>query len=195
MLCIQALERQGVTPLDGEVLVTGATGGVGSAAITILAKLGYTVVAVSRRSKDVSYLKWLGANDVLDQAIFSSLGKVLGKERWAGAIDVVGSHTLANVCATTKYHGVVAACGLAGGMDFPSSVAPFILRGVKMIGIDSVKCPVPDRLEAWRRLSSDLDIEKLSVISHEIGLSEVVASATKLLNGEVKGRIVVNVNR
>lgn len=195
MLCVLALERHGVKPSDGEILVTGAAGGVGSVATAVLTKLGYTVVAVSGRPAEADYLKGLGAKEVLDRAQFSSPGKPLGKERWAGAVDVVGSHTLANVCATTKYRGVVTACGLAGGMDFPSSVAPFILRGVTLVGIDSVMCPTPDRLEAWRRLGCDLDIEKLGVISRKIGLSEVMPFATKLLNGEVKGRVVVDVNR
>lgn len=195
MLCVLALERHGVMPSAGEILVTGAAGGVGSVAVAVLTKLGYTVVAVSGRPEETDYLKGLGAKEVLDRAQFSSPGKPLGKERWAGAVDVVGSHTLANVCATTKYRGVVTACGLAGGMDFPSSVAPFILRGVTLAGIDSVMCPTPYRLEAWQRLGSDLDIEKLGVISREIGLSEVMPFATKLLNGEVKGRIVVDVNR
>lgn len=195
MLCVLALERHGVMPSAGEIVVTGAAGGVGSVAVAVLAKLGYTVVAVSGRPEEADYLKGLGAKEVLDRAQFSSPGKPLGKERWAGAVDVVGSHTLANICATTKYRGVVTACGLAGGMDFPSSVAPFILRGVTLAGIDSVMCPTPDRLEAWRRLGSDLDIEKLGVISREIGLSEVMPFATKLLNGEVKGRVVVDVNR
>lgn len=195
MLCVLALERHGVKPSDGEILVTGAAGGVGSVALAVLSKLGYTVVAVSGRPEEASYLKGLGATEVLERSLFSSPGKPLGKERWAGAVDVVGSHTLANVCATTKYRGVVTACGLAGGMDFPSSVAPFILRGVTLVGIDSVMCPTPDRLEAWRRLGCDLNIEKLGVISREIGLSEAIPLATKLLNGEVKGRVVVDVNR
>lgn len=195
MLCVLALERQGVKPADGEILVTGAAGGVGSVATAVLSKLGYTVVAVSGRPKEADYLKGLGAVEVLERAQFSQPGKPLGKERWAGAVDVVGSHTLANVCATMKYRGVVTACGLAGGMDFPATVAPFILRGVTLVGIDSVMCPTPDRLEAWRRLESDLDIAKLGVISQEIGLSETVPFAAKLLNGEVKGRIVVDVNR
>jgi acrylyl-CoA reductase (NADPH) len=195
MLCVLALERHGVKPVDGEILVTGAAGGVGSVAIAVLAKLGYTVVAVSGRPEETNYLKGLGATEVLDRAQFSSPGKPLGKERWAGAVDVVGSHTLANICATTKYRGVVTACGLAGGMDFPSSVAPFILRGITLVGIDSVMCPTPDRLQAWRRLGNDLDIQKLGVISREIGLSEALPFATQLMNGEVKGRVVVDVNR
>jgi acrylyl-CoA reductase (NADPH) len=195
MLCVLALERYGIKPSDGEILVTGAAGGVGSVAIAVLAKLGYTVVAVSGRPEEVDYLKGLGAKEVLDRAQFASPGKPLGKERWAGAVDVVGSHTLANVCATTQYRGVVTACGLAGGMDFPSSVAPFILRGVTLAGIDSVMCPRADRLEAWRRLGSDLDIAKLDLISREISLGEVVPLASQLLNGQVKGRVVVDVNR
>jgi len=195
MLCVLALERHGVKPADGEILVTGAAGGVGSVVTAVLSKLGFTVVVVSGRPEETDYLKGLGAVEVLERAQFSSPGKPLGKERWAGAVDVVGSHTLANVCATTKYRGVVTACGLAGGMDFPASVAPFILRAVTLVGIDSVMCPMADRLEAWRRLGSDLNIEKLGVISHEIGLGEVLPYATKMLNGEVKGRLVVDVNR
>lgn len=195
MLCVLALERQGVKPVDGEILVTGAAGGVGSVAIAVLSQLGYTVVAVSGRPEEADYLQSLGAVEVLERAQFSAPGKPMGKERWAGAVDVVGSHTLANVCATTKYRGVVTACGLAGGMDFPASVAPFILRGVTLVGVDSVMCPQADRLEAWQRLGRDLDLAKLGVISREIGLSEVVPVATQLLNGEVKGRVVVDVNR
>ncbi len=195
MLCVLALERQGVKPVDGEILVTGAAGGVGSVAIAVLSQLGYTVVAVSGRPEEADYLQGLGAVEVLERAQFSAPGKPMGKERWAGAVDVVGSHTLANVCATTKYRGVVTACGLAGGMDFPASVAPFILRGVTLVGVDSVMCPQADRLEAWQRLGRDLDLAKLGVISREIGLSEVVPVATQLLNGEVKGRVVVDVNR
>ena len=195
MLCVLALERHGVTPAHGEILVTGAAGGVGSVATAVLAKLGYSVVAVSGRPAEADYLKHLGAVEVLDRAMFATPGKPLGKERWAGAVDVVGSHTLANVCATTRYRGVVAACGLAGGMDFPATVAPFILRGVTLAGIDSVMCPRPERLEAWRRLGSDLDVAKLATISQEVGLANVIPLASKLLDGEVRGRVVVDVNR
>ena len=152
MLCVLALERHGVRPEDGEILVTGAAGGVGSVAVAVLAKLGYTVVAATGRPQDADYLKALGATEVVERSLFSSPGKPLGKERWAGAVDVAGSHVLANVCATTKYRGVVAACGLAAGMDFPATVAPFILRGVTLAGIDSVMCPRADRLAAWRQL-------------------------------------------
>lgn len=195
MLCVLALERHGVTPAHGEILVTGAAGGVGSVAIAVLAKLGYTVVAVSGRTEEADYLKRLGASEVLGRAEFAAPGKPLGKERWAGAVDVVGSHTLANVCATTKYRGVVTACGLAGGMDFPASVAPFILRGVTLAGIDSVMCPRPERLEAWRRLGTDLDISKLETISTEISLADAIPAASKLINGEIRGRVIVDVNR
>lgn len=195
MLCVLALERHGVKPGDGEIVVTGAAGGVGSVATAVLSRLGYAVVAVSGRPAEAEYLKRLGAVEVLDRAAFSAPGKPLGKERWAGAVDVVGSHTLANVCATMRYRGVVAACGLAGGMEFPATVAPFILRGVTLVGIDSVRCPRPERLEAWRRLASDLDVSKLETISSEIGLAEVLPLAPRLLNGEVRGRVVVDVNR
>lgn len=195
MLCVLALERHGVKPEHGEIVVSGAAGGVGSVAIAVLAKLGYTVVAVSGRSEEADYLKRLGASEVLNRADFSSPGKPLGKERWAGAVDVVGSHTLANICATTKYRGVVTACGLAGGMDFPATVAPFILRGVTLAGIDSVMCPRPDRLEAWRRLGIDLDIAKLEMIGTEIALADAIPTAAKLINGEIRGRVIVDVNR
>ena len=150
---------------------------------------------MSGRPAETDYLKHLGAVEVLDRATFATPGKPLGRERWAGAVDVVGSHTLANVCATTKYRGVVTACGLAGCMDFPATVAPFILRGVTLVGIDSVMCPRPERLEAWRRLASDLDIAKLATISQEVGLTEMIPFASKLLNGEVRGRLIVDVNR
>ncbi len=195
MLCVLALERHGVKPEQGEILVTGAAGGVGSVAAAVLSKLGFTVVAVSGRPAQAAYIKSLGAVEILDRAMFASPGKPLGKERWAGAVDVVGSQTLANVCATTRRRGVVTACGLAGGMDFPATVAPFILRGVTLVGIDSVMCPRADRLEAWGRLATDLDISKLAMIGHEIGLAEALPTASKLLDGEVRGRVVVDVNR
>ncbi len=194
MLCVLALEKHGVTPEQGEIVVTGAAGGVGSVAVTVLAKLGYRVVAVSGRPAEADYLKNLGAVEVLDRAAFSAPGKPLARERWAGAVDVVGSHTLANVCASTQYRGVVTACGLAGGMDFPATVAPFILRGVTLAGIDSVMCPRADRLVAWQRLGRDLDLGKLGLITHEIGLAEAIPTATRLLDGEVRGRVVVDVN-
>ncbi len=195
MLCVLALERHGVKPEHGEIVVSGAAGGVGSVATAVLAKLGFTVVAISGRSEEADYLKRLGASEVLNRADFSSPGKPLGKERWAGAVDVVGSHTLANICATAKYRGVVTACGLAGGMDFPATVAPFILRGVTLAGIDSVMCPRPDRLEAWRRLGIDLDVSKLEMISTEISLADAIPTAAKLINGEIRGRVIVDVNR
>lgn len=195
MLCVMALERHGVTPDGGEVLVTGAAGGVGSVAVSLLAKLGYTVVGVSGRPEENDYIKSLGASEVLERSAFSSPAKPIAKERWAGAIDVVGSHTLANVCSTMKYRGVVASCGLAGGMDFPGSVAPFILRGVTLAGIDSVMCPRPERLEAWQRLASDLDASKLEMLSSEIGLSEAITVAGELLDGKVRGRVLVDISR
>lgn len=195
MLCVLALERHGVTPAHGEIVVSGAAGGVGSVATAVLAKLGYTVVAISGRTEEADYLKHLGASEVLNRVEFGTPGKPLGKERWAGAVDVVGSHTLANICATTKYRGVVTACGLAGGMDFPATVAPFILRGVTLAGIDSVMCPRLDRLEAWRRLGTDLDVSKLAMISNEISLADAIPTALKLVNGEIRGRVIVDVNR
>jgi acrylyl-CoA reductase (NADPH) len=196
MLCVLALEKLGVTPEKGEVVVTGATGGVGSFAVAILKTLGFTVAASTGRPDEADYLKALGATEIVDRAQLSAPGKPLGKERWAGAVDSVGSHTLANVCANMRYRGVVAACGLAQGMDFPSTVAPFILRGVTLAGIDSARCPIPDRKEAWKRLVRDLDRSKLdSIVSAEIGLGEAVKQAGNLLAGKVKGRIVVDVNR
>ncbi len=194
MLCVLALERHGVTPDKGEILVTGAAGGVGSVAVAIFAKLGYTVVGVSGRPAESDYIKSLGASEVLERSAFASAGKPLGRERWAGAVDVVGSHTLANVCAATKYRGVVAACGLAGGMDFPATVAPFILRGVTLVGIDSVMCPRPERLVAWQRLGTDLDTSKLNLIANEIGLADAIPMAARLLDGQVRGRVIVDVN-
>ncbi len=195
MLCVLALERHGVTPDKGEVLVTGANGGVGSFAIALLSRLGYHVVASTGRASEHDYLKRLGASEIIDRARLSEPGKPLAKERWAGAVDSVGSHTLANVCAAMQYHGVVAACGLAQGMEFPASVAPFILRGVALLGIDSVKRPKADRIEAWARLATDLDRDLLGVISHEIGLNDAIEAAGQLMAGSIRGRLVVDVNR
>ena len=195
MLCVLALERHGIKPEDGEILVTGANGGVGSVAIALLSRLGYTVVASTGRASEAAYLKGLGATNVIDRNELSVPGKPLGRERWAGVVDAVGSHTLANACATTKYRGAVAACGLAQGMDFPASVAPFILRGVTLYGIDSVMAPLPVRQEAWKRLAHDLDIAKLDAITREIGLGEAIAVAADLLEGKVRGRVVVDVRR
>ncbi len=195
MLCVLALEKHGVTPDKGEILVTGANGGVGSFAIALLAKLGYTVVASTGRVNEADYLKKLGASDIIDRQSLSEPGKPLGKERWAGAVDSVGSHTLVNVCAGMRYGGVIAACGLAQGMDFPATVAPFILRGVTLAGIDSVMRPLEDRIEAWDRLAALINHDMLSEISEEIGLSDVVSTAGELLKGNVRGRVVVDVNR
>ncbi|WP_236184717.1 acrylyl-CoA reductase (NADPH) [Pseudomonas protegens] len=194
MLSVLALERNGVTPDSGEVLVTGANGGVGSFAIALLAGLGYTVVASTGRLEESDYLKRLGASEIIDRSVLSGPGRPLAKERWAGAIDSVGSHTLANVCASTCYGGTVAACGLAQGMDLPASVAPFILRGVTLAGIDSVMRPRRDRIAAWDRLVRDLDISILKEVTREIGLDSAVQTAKQLLAGEVRGRVVVNVN-
>ena len=194
MLCVLALERQGVTPDKGEILVTGAAGGVGSVAIALLAKRGYTVVASTGRMNETDYLKSLGATEVIDRATLSAPGKPLAKERWAGAVDSVGSHTLANVLASTKYLGVVTACGLAQGMDLPSSVAPFILRGVTLVGIDSVMAPKAHRVTAWARLASDLDKAKLDAMTTEISLAQAITKAPEILAGQVRGRLVVNVN-
>ncbi|ARU31186.1 alcohol dehydrogenase [Sulfuriferula sp. AH1] len=195
MLCVLALEKHGIKPEDGEILVTGASGGVGSVAILLLAKLGYQVTASTGRVSEADYLSRLGASSIIPRNELSTQGKSLGKERWAGVIDTVGSHTLANACATTKYRGAVAACGLAGGMDFPSTVAPFILRGVTLYGIDSVMAPLSVRQEAWSRLERDLDIAKLDSIAWEIGLSEAISAASELLEGKVRGRVVVDVRR
>ncbi len=193
MLCVMALEAQGVKPGDGEVLVTGAAGGVGSVAIAILSGLGYTVVASTGRASEADYLKGLGASEIIDRNTLSAPGKPLQKERWAGVVDAVGSHTLANACAQTRYRGTVAACGLAQGMDLPTSVAPFILRGVKLIGIDSVMCPQAERRVAWDRLSRQLDLKKLDAMTTQIGLAEVTEVAPKILAGQIRGRLVVDV--
>lgn len=195
MLCVLALERHGIKPGDGDILVTGANGGVGSVAIALLAGLGYRVVASTGRPAEAAHLQALGAASVIDRAELSEPGKPLAKERWAGVVDAVGSHTLANACAGTQYRGAVAACGLAQGMDFPASVAPFILRGVTLYGIDSVMAPQPVRREAWERLARDLDPALLAAITHEIGLGEAIATAADLLQGKVRGRVVVDVNR
>jgi acrylyl-CoA reductase (NADPH) len=195
MLCVMALERHGIKPDMGEILVTGASGGVGSVAVALLAARGFRVVASTGKVEEADYLKSLGAAEILDRAQFSSPGRPLAKECWAGAVDTVGSHTLANVCASTKYRGVVAACGLAQGMDFPSTVAPFILRGVTLVGVDSVYCPKPERLEAWQRLARELEPAKVEAITAEIALDEAIAKAPALLAGKVRGRFVVDVNR
>ena len=194
MLCVMALERHGITPGDGEILVTGAAGGVGSVAVALLSKLGFKVAAMTGRPAQSDFLRQLGAAEIVDRAAYAGAGKPLAKERWAGAIDVVGSHTLANVCASLRYGGVVAACGLAGGMDFPATVAPFILRGVTLAGIDSVMRPRADRVEAWRRLSRDLEIKTLELLVEEISLAQTMERAGLFLQGQVRGRIVVDVN-
>lgn len=193
MLAVMELERAGITPERGPVIVTGAAGGVGSVAIAILSWLRYHVIASTGRMAEADYLKKLGAAEVIDRQELSGTPKPLAKERWAGGIDSVGSATLANVLSMTRYGGAVAACGLAAGMDLPSSVAPFILRGVSLLGIDSVMCPRPRREEAWKRLETDLDPAKLKEITSEIGLSEVIATAPKILGGAVRGRIVVKI--
>lgn len=195
MLCLMALERHGLTPDQGPVLVTGASGGVGSFAVSLLAQAGYQVIAATGRAEEADYLRTLGASEVMARSELSELGKPLGKERWAAAIDSVGSHTLANVCAGTRSEGLVAACGLAQGMDFPSSVAPFILRGVSLLGINSVTQPYARRVEAWQRLDTVLDREQLDLITHSIGLDEALDRAPALLAGQVRGRLVVDVNR
>jgi acrylyl-CoA reductase (NADPH) len=194
MLCVMALEKHGVTPDKGDILVTGAGGGVGSVAIALLAKLGYRVVASTGRLQEADYLRQLGAADVMDRAELSAPGKPLAKERWAGVVDTVGSHTLANACASTKYGGVVTACGLAQGMDFPSSVAPFILRGVTLAGIDSVMAPRALREAAWARLAQDLDAGQLERMTREVGLADAIGLGAEILAGQVRGRVVVNVN-
>lgn len=194
MLSIIALEKQGIKPDSGDILVTGASGGVGSFTIYLLNKLGYRVVAVTGRLKEKGYLKQLGASDVLSRDDFSVPGKPLAKERFIGAIDSVGSHTLVNVCASLKYGGVVTACGLAQGMDFPASVAPFILRGISLIGIDSVMRPKHDRIEAWQRLAQLVDSDYLDTISKEISLEQSIEHAQYLLAGTLRGRVVVKCN-
>ncbi|MBM2715008.1 oxidoreductase [Mesorhizobium caraganae] len=194
MLCVLALEEQGVAQ-GGEILVTGATGGVGSIAISLLSKRGFTVTASSGKPAQADYLKALGASEIIDRATLSSPGKPIAKERWAGVVDTVGGATLANACAATRYGGVVAACGMAQSLDFPGSVAPFILRGVTLAGVDSVYCPKPKRITAWQRLARELDLDHLNTIAKEIGLGEVIAAATDIIEGKLRGRVVVDVNR
>lgn len=194
MLSVIALEKHGITPESGEVLVTGANGGVGSFSIAILAKLGYTVVASTGRPEEAEYLKALGANEIIDRNTLSEPGRPLAKERWAGAIDSIGSHTLVNVCASTQYGGVVAACGLAQGMDLPGTVAPFILRGVTLAGIDSVMRPIADRIDAWNRLAEILSPSLFEDVAKVIGLSDAVTTANDLIAGRVRGRVIVDVN-
>ncbi len=194
MLCVMALEQQGVNPDQGEILVTGAAGGVGSVAVSLLAKLGYHVVASSGRPEEKDYLLSLGATQVMDRNELSEKGRPLAKERWAGAIDVAGSHTLANICASMKYGGTVAACGLAQGYDLPATVMPFILRGVTLAGIDSVYRPKADRIAAWDRLAEDLDLTHLDAIMTEITLGQALETAQEQMQGLTRGRFVVNVN-
>ena len=193
MLSVMALDRHGLTPALGPVVVTGAAGGVGSVAVAILAKLGYRVIAATGRTREADYLRGLGAVEIIDRQELSGRARPLAKERWAGGIDSVGSHTLANVLSMTQYGGAVAACGLAGGMDLPASVAPFILRSVSLLGIDSVMCPQELRLKAWKRLASDLDRGKLEAMTSEIGLADVVDTGKRILEGGVRGRTVVKI--
>jgi acrylyl-CoA reductase (NADPH) len=193
MQCVIALERHGLSPARGPVIVTGAAGGVGSVAVAILAKLGWRVIASTGRPAEADYLKGLGAAEVIDRAELSGPAKPLARERWAAAVDTVGSHTLANVLAMTMYGGAVAACGLAQGMDLPTSVAPFILRGVSLLGVDSVGCPRDLRLEVWRRLGQDLDLAKLDAMTSTIGFDDLPATGAAILAGQVKGRVVVDI--
>ena len=194
MLCVMALQRHGITPEQGPVLVTGANGGVGSIAIALLARLGFEVHASTGRLHEAEHLKRLGASELVDRASLDAAGRPLQKERWAAAVDSVGSHTLANVCASIRYGGAVAACGLAQGMDFPATVAPFILRGVSLLGVDSVMAPYARRHEAWQRLAAELPPDILAANTSTIGLAEAAATAERLLEGQVRGRVVVDVN-
>ena len=193
MLAVMALEGHGLTPERGPIAVTGAAGGVGSVAIAILAKRGFSVSAVTGRPQEADYLKGLGAAEIVERKDLAGPPKALAKERWAGAVDAVGSTTLANLLSMTRYGGAVAACGLAGGMDLPASVAPFILRGVCLYGIDSVMCPIDRRREAWKRLETELDRQNLASMTHEIGLSGVPEAAAAILAGKIRGRIVVKI--
>ena len=195
MLSILALERHGIGPDAGDIVVTGAAGGVGSTAVSLLARLGYRVLASTGRPQEADYLRELGAAEIIDRQTLNAPGKPLLRERWIGAVDTVGSHTLANVCAATRTRGVVTACGLAQGMDLPVTVAPFILRGISLVGIESVRCPMPERQDAWRRLARDLDIRHLERMTTRIGLSDAISTGGDLLAGTVRGRVVVDVNR
>jgi len=191
MLCILALEKHGINKGDGEILVTGATGGVGSVAIALLAQLGYTVIAATGKRSQEPYLRSLGASGIIEREKLVTAGKPLQKERWAAAIDTLGSHTLANICAQMKYGGAVAACGLAQGADLPVTVMPFILRGVALLGIDSVMAPLPLRQQAWERLARDLPLALLDSMTTEITLPEVVKAAADMMDGKISGRFVV----
>lgn len=193
MLCVMALERYGIKPDMGPILVTGANGGVGTVAIAILSKLGFDVTASTGRVNESDFLKELGANSIIDRAELSEPGRPLGKEIWAGAVDAVGSHTLANVLAQTKYGGAVAACGLAQGFDLPATVMPFILRGVALLGVDSVMASRELRMEAWSRIVSDLDLSKLEALTAEIGFDDLIETATNIVEGKVRGRVIVNI--
>jgi acrylyl-CoA reductase (NADPH) len=193
MLSVMAIERHGLTPSSGPALVTGAAGGVGSTAVSLLAGRGWKVIASTGRTSEGDYLKGLGAAEIIERASLSAPGKPLGKEQWAVAVDSVGSTTLANALAQTRYGGAVAACGLAGGMDLPTTVAPFILRGVSLLGIDSVNCPMPTRLEAWRRLAAELDRRKLAAMTQTIPFDAVFEAGQRILKGETKGRLVVTI--
>jgi acrylyl-CoA reductase (NADPH) len=193
MLCLMALEKHGLKPEHGPLAVTGAAGGVGSVAIALLAKAGFKVIASTGRAQEADYLKGLGASEIIDRAELAGQGRPLGKERWAGAVDTVGSRTLANLLSMTRYGGAVAACGLAGGMDLPASVAPFILRAVSLLGIDSVMCPQEKRREAWGRLATELDRAKLQAMTTEIGLGDVIEAGRSIVDGQVRGRIVVKI--
>jgi acrylyl-CoA reductase (NADPH) len=193
MLCVLALEAHGLQPSMGPAVVTGAAGGVGSIAVALLAKLGWHVIAVTGRTSEKDYLKGLGASEIIDRSELSGPGKPLGKERWIAGVDAVGSHTLANLLSMTRYGGAIAACGLAQGMDLPASVAPFILRGVSLLGVDSVMCPRPKRLVAWQRLARDLDRDKLKATRTDIKLADVPATAQAIIEGRVRGRVVVNI--
>ncbi len=193
MLCVLALERQGAAPEHGPAVVTGAAGGVGSIAIALLAAAGWSVIAATGRPAEGGYLRELGASEIIDRAELSAPGRPLGKERWAAGVDSVGSHTLANVLAQTRYGGAVAACGLAGGADLPTTVMPFILRGVQLLGVDSVNCPMPRRIEAWGRLATDLGQAKLAAMTRTIPLEDVFAVGADILQGKVRGRVVVEI--